>query len=364
MEIINILTKKIIIERGADNMKKIILFLFIFSMAVLPLFNTVQAAEADVHISIYPIFEIAERVGGERLNINQLTPDGVEVHGFEPSPRVLAQLENSDLFIYIGQQLQGWTDNAAANLREEGIRVIDLTEHVDLIEYDGHHHDHHHDDHHHEHEEDGHHHDDHHHEHEEDGHHHDDHHHEHEEDGHHHDHAHGEYDNHIWLDFNNMILITELMIEEFSQLDPAGEEIYRANGDEVIAELKALDEAYKEGLQDLEHDTIIVSHAAFGYLAENYGLRQVAVTGLDPHSEPSSQTIRELIDLSQQTGLDYIFLEVLASPRAVNVIAEEAGLEILTLNPAAGLREEDLENEENYFTIMYSNLENLKKGLK
>ena len=336
MEIINILTKKIIIERGADNMKKIILFLFIFSMAVLPLFNTVQAAEADVHISIYPIFEIAERVGGERLNINQLTPDGVEVHGFEPSPRVLAQLENSDLFIYIGQQLQGWTDNAAANLREEGIRVIDLTEHVDLIEYDGHHHDHHHDDHHHEHE----------------------------EDGHHHDHAHGEYDNHIWLDFNNMILITELMIEEFSQLDPAGEEIYRANGDEVIAELKALDEAYKEGLQDLEHDTIIVSHAAFGYLAENYGLRQVAVTGLDPHSEPSSQTIRELIDLSQQTGLDYIFLEVLASPRAVNVIAEEAGLEILTLNPAAGLREEDLENEENYFTIMYSNLENLKKGLK
>ncbi|ADQ13752.1 metal ABC transporter substrate-binding protein [Halanaerobium hydrogeniformans] len=354
-------------------MKKILFFLFLFSLLILPLSN-VQAAGADVHVSIYPIYEIAERVGGERLNINQVTPDGVEVHGFEPSPRVLAQLENTDLFIYIGQQLQGWTENVADNLRDEGIKVIDLTEHVDLIEYDGHHH---HDDHHHEHEEDAHHD---HHEHEEDAHHdhheheedaHHDHHeheedahHDHHEDGHHHDHSHGEYDNHIWLDFNNMIVITELMVEEFSQLDPEGEEVYRANGEAVIEELKALDQAYEEGLQDLKNDTIIVSHAAFGYLAENYGLKQRAVTGLDPHSEPSSQTIRELIDLSRETGQEYIFLEVLASPRAVNVVAEEAGLEILTLNPAAGLREEDIENNENYFTIMYDNLENLKKALK
>ncbi|MFN2364406.1 MAG: metal ABC transporter solute-binding protein, Zn/Mn family, partial [Halarsenatibacteraceae bacterium] len=169
---------------------------------------------------------------------------------------------------------------------------------------------------------------------------------------------------HIWLDFNNMIMIAELLAEEFSALDPEGEEIYKANAEEVVHELEKLDQAYKEGLQDLRHNTIIVSHAAFGYLAENYGLRQEAVTGLDPHSEPSSQTIRELIDLAQETGLEHIFLEVLASPRAVDVIAEEAGLEVLTLNPAAGLREEDIENNENYFTIMYNNLENLKKALK
>ncbi len=322
-------------------MKKILMAIFILAMIIFPAFSNVQAEEPNVHVSIYPIYEIADRIGGERLNIHQVTPDGTEIHGYEPSPRVLGQLENTDLFIFIGEKLQGWTDNVAENLKADGIQVIDLTEHVNLIEYRGDH------DHSHDHGDDDHH-----------G-------HDHGDDDHHgHDHAHGEYDNHIWLDFNNMIMIAELLVEEFSGLDPEGEEIYKANAEEVINDLEELDQAYKEGLQDLKQNTIIVSHAAFGYFAENYGLRQEAVTGLDPHSEPSSQTIRELIDLAQETGLEYIFLEVLASPRAVDVIAEEAGLEVLTLNPAAGLREEDIENNENYFTIMYNNLENLKEALK
>ncbi|MBF8437076.1 zinc ABC transporter substrate-binding protein [Halanaerobiaceae bacterium Z-7014] len=342
-------------------MKKILMAIFILAMIIFPAFSNVQAEEPNVHVSIYPIYEIADRIGGERLNIHQVTPDGTEIHGYEPSPRVLGQLENTDLFIFIGEKLQGWTDNVAENLKADGIQVIDLTEHVNLIEYRGDHdhsHDHGDDDHHgHDHGDD----DDHGHDHGDD----DDHGHDHGDDDHHgHDHAHGEYDNHIWLDFNNMIMIAELIAEEFSALDPEGEDEFHANADEVINELRELDQAYNEGLQDLTHNTIIVSHAAFGYLAENYGLNQVAVTGLDPHSEPSSQTIRELIDLAHETGLEHIFLEVLASPRAVDVIAEEAGLEVLTLNPAAGLREEDIENDENYFTIMYNNLENLKEALK
>lgn len=325
-------------------MKKILMVIFIMTILIFPAYNNAQAEEADVHVSIYPIYEIAERIGGERLNISQVTPDGAEVHGYEPSPRVLGQLENTDLFIYIGERLQGWTDSVAGNLQAEGIQVIDLTEHVNLIEYRGDHdHGDENDDHH------GH----------DNG---DDDHHDHaDEDD---DYAHGDFDNHIWLDFNNMIMITELLVEEFSKLDPEGEEIFNANAEEIINELKELDQAYEEGLQDLQHDIIIVSHAAFGYIAENYGLNQAAVTGLDPHSEPSSQTIRELIGLAQETGLEHIFLEVLASPRAVDVIAEEAGLEVLTINPVAGLREEDIENDENYFTIMYNNLENLKKALK
>ena len=327
-------------------MKKILIAIFILAMLTFPAFNNVQAEELDVHVSIYPIYEIAERIGGERLNLHQVTPDGVEVHGYEPSPRVLGQLENTDLFIYVGEQLQGWTNDVADNLRTAGIPVIDLTEQVDLIEYRG---DHDNDHNGHDHEDED----------EDDDHHGNDH-----GDDDHHDHAHGEYDNHIWLDFNNMVMIAELLVEEFSALDPDGKEIYKANAEEVINDLEGLDRAYKEGLQDLKHNTIIVSHSAFGYIAENYGFSQETVTGLDPHSEPSSKTIRELIDLAQETGLEHIFLEVLASPRAVNIIAEEAGLEVLTLNPVAGLREEDIENNENYFTIMYNNLENLKKALK
>lgn len=320
-------------------MKKMLMAIFILAISIFPAFNNVQAEGSDVHVSVYPIYEIAERIGGERLNITQITPDGVEVHGYEPSPRVLGQLENTDLFIYVGQNLQGWTSNVADNLSREGIPVINLSEHVNLIEYRGDH-DHEANDH--------------------KGHDHEDAENDHLQD----EDAHGEYDNHIWLDFNNMMMIAELIVEEFSALDPEGEDEFQANADEVINELEELDRAYEEGLQDLKHNTIIVSHAAFGYLAENYGLKQETVTGLDPYSEPSSQTIRELIDLAEETGLEHIFLEVLSSPRAVDVIAEEAGLEVLTLNPASGLREEDVENDENFFTIMYNNLENLKEALK
>lgn len=317
-------------------MRKLFIIMFMLAILIFPAYNNVIAEEVDVHVSIYPIYEVADRIGGERLNINQITPDGVEVHGYEPSPRVLGQLENTDLFIYVGEQLQGWTKSVSENLKSEETQVVDLTEHVNLIEYNSDYNEDH------------------------NGHDHGD-----AEDEHHeNDQAQGEYDNHIWLDFNNMIMISELLVEEFTKLDPEGEEIYKANAEKVIENLKELDKAYEEGLKDLQYNTIIVSHSAFGYIAENYGLRQETVTGLDPHSEPSSQTIRELIDLAQKTGLEHIFLEVLASPRAVDVIAEEAGLEVLTLNPISGLREEDIENDENYFTIMYNNLENLKEALK
>ncbi|MFW6295456.1 MAG: metal ABC transporter substrate-binding protein, partial [Halanaerobium sp.] len=158
-------------------MKKTFIMIFILAILFFPSYNTLQAAEADVYVSIYPIYEIAERIGGERLNINQVTPDGTEVHGYEPSPRILGQLENSDLFIYVGEHLQGWTESTAENLKTQGVQVINLTDHVELIEYKGTYEE---ENHNHEHE--------------------DDEHSNHDEE----DHEHGQYDNHIWLDFNNM----------------------------------------------------------------------------------------------------------------------------------------------------------------
>ncbi|MGM0419793.1 MAG: metal ABC transporter substrate-binding protein [Bacillota bacterium] len=310
-------------------MNKKIIIMLIFSMVLLQPMITSASAAADVYISIYPIYEIAERLGGERLNIHQVVPEGVEVHGYEPSPRVLAKLEKSDLFVYVGENLEGWGESTARNLRGEKVDTIKLSEYVELIEYE---------------EEHGY---------EEEV-----------DDSHEDEDDHDVYDNHIWLDVDNMKIIADLLVEEFISLDPAGEEIYLANLAEVKAELEEVDQAYRESLQDLEHDIIIVSHAAFGYLAENYGFKQLAVTGLDPHSEPSSRTISDLIDIAEETGVEYIFMETLASPRAVRVIAEEADLEVLTLNTAASLRPKDIENGENYFTIMYDNLENLQKALQ
>ncbi len=279
----------------------------------------------EVYVSIYPIYEMAERIGGERLKIHQVVPDGVEPHGYEPTPRDVAGLEGAEAFVYVGLGLEAWGERGARIVEEQGGRVIKLSDHVELREYSGHNHDHH----------------------EEDSH------------GHHH----GEYDNHIWLDFENMKITAEIFTDLFIELDPEGEEEFTVFRDEVLQLLAELDEAYREGLQDLKHDTIIVSHAAFGYLADNYGLKQIAVTGLSPEEEPSSRVVAELIEAARESGVNYIFLETLASPRTVEVIAEEADLEILTLNPVEGLTAEDREQGRDYFSLMYENLKNLKQAL-
>ncbi len=317
------------------NNKMTVLLLAFLIVFLFPLTLAAETA-GEVHVSIYPIYELADRIGGEYLDIKQVVPDGVEPHGYEPSPRTIAGLERAKAFIYIGQGLEPWGERGAEIVSEQQGEVIKLTDHVDLIPYRGfyyegegaeeeenHDHDH----------------------------------------GHEHDHDHGDYDNHIWLDFNNMEIIAEVLTDLFIELEPTREEEMLANKERVQNKLAELDQAFREGLKDLEQDTIIVSHAAFGYLAENYDLQQVAVTGLSPEEEPSSRVVADLIEIARESGVEYIFLETLASPRTVDVIAEEADLGVLTLNPVEGLREEDIERGADYFSIMYENLENLKKGL-
>ncbi len=108
----------------------------------------------------------------------------------------------------------------------------------------------------------------------------------------------------------------------------------------------------------------MVSHAAFGYMADRYKFDQIPVAGgISPEQEPSPKTIANIIETSRKNDIKYIFLETLANPKTVSVIAEEANLKILTLNPIAGLTEEEQKNGEEYISIMETNLENLKKAL-
>ena len=337
----------------------------------------VQAYEENINVqvSIYPIYEIADHIGGDRIEVEQFIPQGVEIHGYDPSPGRMTALEETDAFIYVGAGLEPWAERAVDSLDSDTVSLLELADKVELRPYgEAHDHDHDHDehedanDHDHDHDEGEDHEDTHDHNDDDDHQHGDsnDHDHDHEEEheeAHDHDHHHGEYDTHIWLDFNLMQQVATEISQLFSEMDPEGEEVYRENTAQVQEKLQELDDTYQEELAERSRDTIIVSHAAFGYMTDNYGLEQRAVTGLSPHDEPSPGTVSDLIDIARERNLEYVFMEVLASPQVVEVIAEEAGLEILTLDPAAGLTEEQIEQNEDYFSIMYSNLENLKKAL-
>ncbi|MEJ6951176.1 metal ABC transporter solute-binding protein, Zn/Mn family [Natronospora cellulosivora (SeqCode)] len=236
--------------------------------------------------------------------------------------------------------------------------------HEDCNHDHGHHHEdcnhehgHHHEDCNHDH---GHHHEDCNHDH---GYHHEDCNHEH---GHHHDgcgHLHGEYDPHVWLDPMNMIEMAGVIKEKLISIDPDNLENYNRNYNNYVEELYELDREFQKALSDMHSHYIMVSHAAFGYLGERYGIKQLSVTGLSSHAEPSPGNIAKLIREAKEHNINYIFMETLASPRTVEVIAEEADLEVLTLNPLEGLTAAEEEKGEDYFSIMRKNLANLVKDL-
>src|SRR5699024_1480799 len=119
---------------------------------------------------------------------------------------------------------------------------------------------------------------------------------------------------------------------------------YEKNYAELSSKLQKLNEEYEAVLKDKKRDTILVSHSAFTYITEKYDIEQISVTGISPEEEPSPKVISELIDIAKTKELEYIFLETLASPKTADIIAEEAKLEVLTLNPLEGLTKKEENN--------------------
>lgn len=292
------------------NMKRIILPILLISL-LLSGCTPPKDYEEDklvVYTSFYPLYFLSNEIGKDNIELEIIVPIGVEAHDYEPTIKQLKSMENTDIFIYNGSGLESWSEKLLDTIvnEEKSINASDI---VELINIDG------------------------------------------------------GVDPHIWLNPNNMILISEKIKDRLISLDQTNQEEYEKNYNELINRLKDLDNSYSEVLKDKKRDTILVSHKAFGYMAETYDLKQVSVTGINPEQEPSPKTIANVIDLAKEEDFEYIFLETLTSSKTVDVIAREANLETLVLNPIEGLTEDEEKNGEDYISIMKDNLENLKKAL-
>ncbi len=161
-------------------------------------------------------------------------------------------------------------------------------------------------------------------------------------------------DPHVWLD---PTLYAELAEEIGGALDrpDAAEELARR--------LRALDRELEQGLADCERREIVTSHAAFGYLADRYGLEQIAVTGLSPEAEPAAADLERLVDEVREHDATTVFFEPLVSPRLAETVAREAGVETAALDPLEGLTEENAKAGADYFSVMRENLETLREAL-
>jgi len=161
-------------------------------------------------------------------------------------------------------------------------------------------------------------------------------------------------DPHVWLD--------PLRYEQ--QARRVGDALARTDSaDRFAARLRSLDADFKRGLARCERREIVTSHAAFGYLADRYGLEQIALTGLTPEAEPTARDLERIIADVERNEATTVFFETLVSPRLAETVAREAGAETAVLNPLEGLSKEELDAGEDYFSVMRDNLATLRKAL-
>lgn len=304
-----------------------------------------EAGKIKVYASIYPMYDFAKQIGKDKIDLSLMVPPGAEPHSWEPTAKLMAQMEEADVFIYNGVQMEMWVEKLIGSLSNENLIVVEASEGVDLLklnEYDYHGHseklyeleDH--DDHKHE---------------------------KHHEEEQHHDHHYGEYDPHVWLDPIRAIQQAENIKNALVKADKKNEDFYEENFNEFADRLMKLDKKFREELNNRKLDEIVVAHAAFGYLAERYGLIQIAISGLNPQEEPSAAKMVKITELVKEYGIKYIFFEALTSPKLSEVLAKETGAKTSILNPIGGLTEEEINAGKDYITVMKENLYNLKKAL-
>lgn len=303
----------------------------------------------DVYATVYPLVYFAERIGGERVDVKSVYPAGANEHSFEPTQKDMINMADADLLFYVGLGLEGFIDSAQETLQNEGLEFVATADGItdeQLEAAAGAQNDAHTEDEH-GHEEDGHS--------DEESH--------QEEEGHE-GHDHGSTDPHVWI---SPVLSQELAAsvrDALAEKDPEGAEEFNKNYEELVSELEELDESFQNLDEKVERDTFFVSHAAFGYLAAPYGFEQVAVAGLNSQDEPSQKELTEIVDMAREKDIQYIVFEQNVSSNLTEVIQNEVGAEAIEMHNLGVLTQENIDNDETYFTLMEKNLQALETVLK
>lgn len=289
-----------------------------------------QAAKRlKVVTTLFPLYDFARTVGGEKVEVTLLLPPGVEPHAFSPRPDDAVTVARADLFIFTNEFMEPWAMRFFQGLGAESALMVNAGRGCTFLKAgpgDG---------------------------------------------------AGGTtgepegerlhpsgMDPHIWLDLANAEVMVENIANAMENRDPANKAYYRANATRYAAELRALDNEYKSGLANCSTRVLLHGgHYAFGYLARRYGLRYVSASAVNADAEPSPARLMELVRQVRSSGLRYVFSEELLSPRVSGMIARETGASVLLLHGAHNISREEFEQGMTFADILRDNLAHLRQGL-
>ena len=280
--------------------------------------------------TLFPLYDFAKQVGGERSDVSLLLPPGVEPHSFEPKPGDVLKLESADLFIYTGRQMEPWAETILKSVNAERLVVVDasagilpgeekgpyiLDRRAPGVGED--------------------------------------------------QHYRADIDPHVWLDLANARKMVDTILRGFVMKDLAHKEYYTRNAEGYKEKLAQLDARYQRMLATCKKHVIIHGgHFAFNYLAKRYHLVYMSAYSGSPDAEPTARRLIELKEQLKKYDVHYIYYEELITPRVAEIIANETGARMLKLNGAHNVTREEMARGITFLEIMEQNLKDLKVGLE
>jgi len=263
-----------------------------------------SSGQMTVVASFYPLALAAEQIGGRHVAVTNLTRPGAEPHDIELTTQDVATVSSAGLVIY-EKGLQGAVDKAAES--QAGNHALDVAPaaHLNLR-------------------------------------------------------LSGTLDPHFWLDPQRYSEVVATIATRLSGADPANKADYEKNAKAFEVKLAILSKDFAAGLATCQRRDFVTSHAAFGYLAQRFGMKQIAINGINPDQEPNAAQIAAVSTSAKANGVTTVYAEPLASPAIAATVANEIGAKVAMLDPIEGLTAQS--NGRDYFEIMRSNLQALRAG--
>ena len=290
----------------------------------------VAEQKLKVITTLFPLYDFARAVGGERADVTLLLPPGVEPHSFEPKPGDVMKIEAADLFIYTGEYMEPWAATILKGFKGGRLVAVDTSAEIPR-----------------------------------------------KEEGDQQTPTGGlerekrdrrfrhDVDPHIWLDLEYAQRMVDTILSGYVKKDTANRDFYIENAERYKASLALLDSRFRRELGTCKKRVIIHGgHFAFNYLAKRYGLAYVSAYGGSPDSEPTARALTELEKQLRKYDVRYIYFEELITPRVAEIIAKETGASLLKLHGAHNVSKEELVQGVTFISIMEQNLQNLKVGLE
>lgn len=239
--------------------------------------ETGGAGKIPVAVSFDAMKELTEAVGGDLVSVSVIVPDGTEPHDFEPGADDLKRLGDARLFVYNGLGMERWAERAVKAAGNDELLAVEASKDAPLLAVSGD------------------------------------------------DAEESVYDPHLWLSLDGAEREAANIRDALIRIAPERESAFRANYDAFAGELETLRAEYAGLFAGASRKTLVTGHAAFGYLARDFGLEEKSVEDVFASGEPSPAKLTELTRYCRDNGVKTVFTEELVSPAVSETLAREAG---------------------------------------